>query len=71
MSRTIPTEGKTVAQMPDKQECLIVFAQNKDGATESAMIPFTRVSNEIFLGETEWAPKAESPLLESFWKGVR
>jgi hypothetical protein len=70
MSRTIPPKGKRVVEMPDKQECLIVVAQNKDAATESAMIPFTRVSDEIFLGETEWAPEAESPLLESFWKGV-
>jgi hypothetical protein len=71
MSRTIPPEGKRVAEMPDKQECLIVIAQNKEGETESVAIPFSKVGNEIFLGQTEWAPEAESPLLESFWKGVR
>jgi hypothetical protein len=71
MNRTIPPEGKRVAEMPDKQECLIVIAQNKEGETESAAIPFSKVGDEIFLGETEWAPEAESPLLESFWKGVR
>lgn len=71
MSKTIPSEGKAVHDMADKEECLIVVAQNKDGETESAAIPFSRVGGEILLGETLYAPDTEAYLLKLFWKGVR
>ena len=70
MAKQIPPEGKAVHDMPDKQECLHVVAQNIEGEMQAAAIPFSRVGGEILLGETMYAPYAESYLLELFWKGV-
>ena len=66
----IPPEGKQVHDMSDKQECLQVKAQSKDGITEGATIPFNRIGKEIFLGETMYAPYTESNLLSLFWEAV-
>ncbi len=66
----VPPEGKQVHDMSDKQECLHVTAQSKDGVTKGATIPFNRIGKEIFLGETLYAPYIESYLLSLFWQGV-
>ena len=70
ISKTIPPKGKAVHDMADKEECLLVAAQNEEGETESAMVPFSRVVGEVLLGETMYAPHAEAYLLRLFWKGV-
>ena len=70
MTKDIPSEGKEIHDMPDKQECLHVTAQSKDGVTKGATIPFNRIGKEIFLGETLYAPYIESYLLSLFWQGV-
>ncbi len=69
-TKELPPEDKEIHDMPDKQECLQVTAQSKDGVTESATIPFNRVGKEVFLGETMYAPYIESYLLSLFWQGV-
>ena len=71
MAKRFPPEGMEVHDMPDKEECLQIVAQNEEGETQAAAIPFTRVASEILLGETMYAPQAESYLLELFWKGTR
>ena len=69
-TKELPPEDKEIHDMPDKQECLHVTAQSKDSVTESATIPFNRVGEGIFLGETMYAPYTESYLLSLFWQGV-
>jgi len=71
MAKEIPPEGKEVHDMPDKEECLVVVAQNRQGETQSAAIPFSRVAGEIVLGETIYAPYTEAYLLKLFWKGTK
>jgi len=71
MAKQMPPEGRRVAEMPDKEECLVVAAQSKTGETECAAIPFNRVGGEVILGETIHAPEVESYLLELFWEGVK
>ena len=70
MAKRMPTKGKEIHDMPDKQECLQVTAQNKEGVTEGAAIPFSRIGGDILLGETMYAPYTESYLFNLFWKGV-
>jgi len=70
MAKRFPPEGKEIHDMPDKEECLVIAAQSINGETQSAAIPFSRVAGEIILGETIYAPAAESYLLELFWKGT-
>ena len=70
MAKEFPPEGKEMHDMPNKQECLQVTAHNEDGVTEGATIPFSRVGEQVFLGETIYAPYIESSLLRLFWRGV-
>lgn len=70
MAKRFPPEGKEIHDMPDREECLVIAAQSINGETQSAAIPFSRVGGEIILGETIYAPAAESYLLELFWKGT-
>lgn len=71
MAKRFPPEGKEIHDMPDKEECLIVVADNVyEKKMESAMIPFSRVGGEIILGETEILDHTESCLLGNYWHGV-
>ena len=70
MSRTMPPNGKAVSDMPDRQEALQLIAQNREGDTKAVTIPFSRVGDEIVLGEPVVGEEVESYLLELFWKGV-
>jgi hypothetical protein len=70
MSRTMPPEGKYVHDMPDREEVLQVVAQAKDGDIYSVTIPFTRIGQDIVLGERMESSEVESHLLDQFWKGV-
>ena len=70
MIKDILPEGKQVNDMSDKQECLQVKAQSKDGVTEGATIPFNRIGKEVFLGETMYSPFTKSNLLSLFWEAV-
>lgn len=71
MSRSIPPKGKNVSDMPDREEVLQVVAQNREGEIKAVGIPFSRVGNEILLGEQIEGDRVESYLLELFWKGVK
>lgn len=71
VAKRFPPEGKEIHDMPDKEECLIVVADNVyEKKMESAMIPFSRVGGEIILGETKIMDYAESYLLGNYWRGV-
>lgn len=71
MTKRMPPEGKEIHDMPDKEECLIVVADNiYEKKMESAMIPFSRVGDEIILGETKILDYTESYLLRNYWHGV-
>jgi len=71
MTNQFPPEGKEVHDMADKEECLIVSAQSIAAKEEvSAAMPFSRVGEEIILGETLFSSYTESPLLDNFWRGA-
>ena len=70
-SRMISPKGKTAYDMPDREECLMITAQNKEGETASAVIPFSRFVGEIVLGVIDKTNYSESNLLDAFWDGVR
>jgi len=71
MAKRFPPKGKEIHDMPDKEECLIVVADNiYEKKMESAMIPFSRVGGEIIFGETRIMDSAESYLLGNYWHGV-
>lgn len=72
MARKFPPEGKEVHDMEDKEECLAIAANSISTEEEaSAFIPFSRVGEEIILGETEFAEHAEAYLLDNYWRGVQ
>ena len=70
LSATIPPEGASVSDLPNRQEVLQIIAQRFDGETQAMVIPFTRIGNEILFGEPIQSDTVKSYLFELFWKGV-
>lgn len=69
----VPSGGKSPADMPDAKQVVLVIAQDRQGNSYSATIPFSNVGGEILLDETEYKEKdvaVRSPMLKAFWEGV-
>lgn len=71
MSRTIPPKGKAVSNMPDRQDCLIVAAQDERGGMHCVLVTISSAGNTIQLGEPMRFDSAQLSLLDLFWEGVK
>ena len=71
LSKGVPSRGEDIRNMPDTQECLRVVMQDRRGETMSVITPFTRIANEVYLGETLPSVEITFSVLDVFWEGVR
>jgi len=71
MRKTIPLDSKQAKDMPDREKCLQVVGQSKDGEVQDAAIPFVQIGRVMLLGQTTAHPVAESYLLDLFWEGTK
>lgn len=72
-SEHLPMQGRHVADLPDKKECLIVVSQSPGEAVDYQMIPLIRIGEDVILGETKERSRSEIvgvSFLEPFWRGV-
>lgn len=71
VSKTMPPEGKEVHDMPDREESLVIVAEDTRGESWIISIPFSRIGGEIVTGESTSGENTRAFLLEWFWKGAR
>ena len=67
----MPPEGKEVHDMPDREESLVIVAEDTRGESWIVSTPFSRIGGEIAMGEATSGENTRAFLLEWFWQGAR